>query len=97
MKTGKHIQWLQLKFVRPLNDYELGYVHKIINRFNLIPKVSELEEEWDQFKTILTFKVEEILLKREKRIKNKWPTEEILNNIDKRRKSKGKDQREWQI
>ncbi|GFO08669.1 endonuclease-reverse transcriptase [Plakobranchus ocellatus] len=65
------------------------YNLKVKNKFKALDEIEEVEELWQQLKRSITEAAEEEIPTKERKTKQKWMTEDILNLMDKRRKAKG--------
>ena len=59
--------------------------------FNGLDKVTDIEQEWKSYKTILTIGATNIPPKSRGRTKSKWMTNEILQKMEEGRQVKDKD------
>ncbi|GFO18885.1 endonuclease-reverse transcriptase [Plakobranchus ocellatus] len=87
-KTKPNIR-LNLDLLTSDTDLCPKYNLKVKNKFKALEEIEEVEELWQQLKRSITEAAKEEIPTKEKKTKQKWMTEDILNLMDKRRKAKG--------
>ena len=71
------------------------YRIKVQSKFDALEGKEEIEELWEQLKNSFTEATEEEIPKKERKAKQKWMTDDILELTDRRRLAKG-DQQEYE-
>ncbi|GFS13690.1 endonuclease-reverse transcriptase [Elysia marginata] len=92
-KTKPNIR-LNLDLLTSDTDLCQKYNLKVKNKFEAFEEIEEVEELWKQLKRSITEAAEEEIPTKERKTKQKWVTEDILNLLDKRRKAKGEQEYE---
>ena len=72
-------------------DLEIREKYRVAvkNRFQALEGMEEVEDQWEALKNAILVSATEIIPKVEKKTKQKWMTQEILDLMDERRKAKG--------
>ena len=82
---------LQLNMLKNNLEIQERYRIKGNNRFEMLDRMVDVEQQYKDLQRILAETAEEVLPKRVRRAKQKWMTEEILEMMEERRKWKNKD------
>ena len=87
----------QLKLLVTNEQLKERYNIEVSNRYEVLSREESLEEEeeldrdWRILQTALTEPTKEIVPKQERRRRQKWMTEEILDKMDERRRNKDRN------
>ncbi|GFS06245.1 endonuclease-reverse transcriptase [Elysia marginata] len=82
-KTKPNIR-LNLDLLTSDTDLCQKYNLKVKNKFEAFEEINEVEELWQQLKRSITEAAKEEIPTKERKTKQKWMTEDILNLVDKR-------------
>ena len=80
----RDIQQLQLN-----EETRIKYAVEVSNQLQALAEVEDLDEQWKVMKESITTAVQKMIPIVERKAKQKWMTEDILEKMDDRRKSKG--------
>ncbi|GFS03903.1 RNA-directed DNA polymerase from mobile element jockey-like [Elysia marginata] len=80
---------LDLAILKTNQSLREKYQISVQNKFEALKEVEKIEEQWENFKSVLTEAATEVIPSLERKAKQKWMTNEILEMMDERRKAKG--------
>ncbi|GFO47179.1 craniofacial development protein 2-like [Plakobranchus ocellatus] len=69
------------------------YQVSVQNKFESLGEAEEIEKQWENFKEAITLAATEEIPRVERKSKQKWMTDEILELMDERRKAKNNDEK----
>ena len=93
-KQAKTVTKKNLALLKTNSDWRQIYRIKVQNKFEALEGKEEIEELWEQLKNSITEATEEEIPKKERKAKQKWMTDDMLELMDRRRLAKG-DQQEY--
>ncbi|GFR69145.1 RNA-directed DNA polymerase from mobile element jockey-like [Elysia marginata] len=80
---------LDLAILKTNQSLREKYQISVQNKFEALKEVEKIEEQWENFKSALTEAATEVIPSLERKSKQKWMANVILEMMDERRKAKG--------
>ena len=93
LQTPKQVVKYQLDKLRKDNNIRKEFYIDVSNRYKALEdqNISDLHEDWNTFERIINEAAEKTIPKSQKKKKQKWMSDKILDMMEERRQAKAKD------